>query len=66
MLQLQALEDMRVLGFCNSGGQQSNLALVNQILAWTGLGCIMQLTPRKEKVTQVKQPDAIALPPARL
>ncbi len=32
MLQLQALEDMRVLEFCKSGGQQPDLALANQNL----------------------------------
>ena len=62
MLQLQALEDMRVLEFCKSGGQQPDLALANQNLCrgasmcMTGLGCIMQLWTQKIKVIQVKQP----------
>ena len=63
MLQLEALVNMRLLNFCQSGGQQPDLALVSLPLAWTGLGCIMQLWTQKIKVIQVKQPvDKFALP----
>ncbi len=56
MFQPQALEDMSVLEFFKSGEQQPDLALANGTLAWTGLGCIMQLWTQKIKVIQVKQP----------
>lgn len=52
MLQLEALVNMRLLNFCQSGGQQPDLALVSLPLAWTGLGCITQLWTQKIKVIQ--------------